>query len=293
MKPPIKLLQERDFGQKINTTFEFIGQNFKPLLTAMLYIAGPAAIIAGFFNGLYQSNVLNTAANATSVDASPLGSAFANVLTPMYFLTIIFIGIATVFASQTVYAYVLKYEEQDGATPAITPSVVWDIVKVNIIAYIGYTILLTLILIAAFVFLVIPAIYIGVVFSIIYMVMLRENLGLSQAMSRCFYLIRDKWWSTFGLVIIMAFIQGIINMVFQAPVLIVTILKALKIYEGDSDILMTISGIIGTLGSVLTSCIINLAIVFQYYNLVEKKDGTGILAAIDNIGKNDEVRGEE
>jgi hypothetical protein len=293
MKPPIRLLQERDFGQKINTAFEFIGQNFKPLLTAMLYIAGPAAIVAGFFNGLYQSNVLNDAAKSTVGDSNPFGNAFANVLTPTYFLTIVFIGIASVFASLSVYAYVLEYEEQGGSTPTITPSVVWETVRANIVTYLGYAILLAILVIISLVFLVVPAIYISVVFSIIYMVILRENLSLSSAMSRCFYLVKDKWWSTFGLILIMSFIQGIIGIIFQLPLTAVTLLKALKLFETDSTILITISGIISTLGSVLTSCIVNLAIVFQYYNLVEKKDGVGILSDIGNIGNNEIVRGEE
>jgi hypothetical protein len=293
MKPPIQLLQERDFGQKINTAFEFISQNFKPLLTAMLYIAGPAAIVAGIFNGMYQSNVMRDAANAGSVGGSPFGNSFSNILTPAYFITIAALGIASIFASQTVYAYVLKYEEQGGPTPTITPIAVWDIVKSNILTYLGYSIALFFIIVVAAICLVIPAIYVGVVFSIIYIVMLRENVGLSTAMSRCFYLMKDKWWSTFGLLLIMSFIQGIIGIIFQAPLTVVTVLKVLKLYEGDSTILTTIAGVIGTLGSVLTSCVLNLAIVFQYYNLVEKKDGVGILSAIDNIGKNEIVRGEE
>ncbi len=295
MKPPIQLLQERDFGQKINAAFEFLGQNFKPLLTAMLYIAGPAAIVAGFFNGLYQSNVMNLQ-KSTVPGSDPFAnmfSAFNQVLTPAYFLLIIFTVAASLLASLTVYSYVLKYEEQGGPTPTITPRDVWDVVRTNVLSYLGYSIVLLIIFIFTIVFLVIPAIYLGVVFSIIYMVMLRENISLSTAMSRCFYLIRDKWWSTFGLIIIMGIIQGIVGIIFQLPLTAVTILKALKLYEGDSTILTTIAGVIGTLGSTLTSCLLNLAVVFQYYNLVEKKDGVGILSAIQNIGQNQKIRGEE
>jgi hypothetical protein len=295
MKPPIKLLQERDFGQKINATFEFIGQDFKPLLTAMLYIAGPAAIVAGIFNGLYQSNILNKQLSvAPSTDfLANLSVAFSQAFTPVYLLLITFTVITSLLASLTVYAYVLKYEEQGSSTPTITPIDVWDTVKSNIMAYFGYTILLFVIIIVAAVLFVIPAIYISVVFSIIFVAMLRENINFQTAMSRCFYLIKDKWWSTFGLIVIMAIIQSIVGIVFQAPLFVVTILKTLKLYETNSEILITVSGIIGTLGQTLVSCLINLAVVFQYYNLVEKKDGVGILSAIDNIGKNEIVRGEE
>ena len=295
MKPPIQLLQERDFGQKINVAFEFLGQNFKPLLTAMLYIAGPAAIIAGFFNGLYQSNVMNLQ-QTTTPTTDPFANmfnAFNQAFTPTYLLLIIFTVAASLLASLTVYSYVLRYEEQGGATPTITPSDVWDIVKANVLRYLGYMFLLFVIFIFALVFFVIPAIYLGVVFSVIYIAMLRENISLGTAMSRCFYLVKDKWWSTFGLLIIMGIIQGIIGIIFQLPLTAVTVLKALKLYESNSTILTTIAGVIGTLGSTLISCLLNLAIVFQYYNLVEKKDGVGILSAIQNIGQNQKIRGEE
>ncbi len=291
MKPPIQLLQERDFGQKINTTFEFIGQNLKPLLTAILYIAGPAAIIAGIYGGLYQSNVLNLGPKLDS--SSPFNGALDQVFTPTYFLLGLFSVVASLLASLTVYAYVLKYEDQGGPTPTITPTDIWDIVKANILSYSGYTLLLFILIIIGLLLLVIPGIYFAVIWSIIFMVMLRENVSFGTAITRCSYLVKDKWWSTFGLIVIMGIVQSIVGIVFQTPTFILSILKALKIYDGDSQILIVISGIIATLGATLTSCLINLAVVFQYYNLVEKKDGVGMLSAIDNIGKNNTVRGEE
>ena len=150
----MQLLQERDFGQKVNAVFEFLKLNFVPLMTAMLYITGPAAIIAGMALGVYQSSMLSVlGVTETTSGGNPfLGNIFST-LTPAYFIYIFLFIIASIFASLTVYGYVLEYEERGGNVPSITPLDVWGRVKENILSYIGYSILLFIIVIFATCFL--------------------------------------------------------------------------------------------------------------------------------------------
>jgi hypothetical protein len=49
--------------------------------------------------------------------------------------------------------------------------------------------------------------------------------------------------------------------------------------------LTTISNIFSTVGGSLVRSLVLIAIVFQYYNLIERRDGASIINAIDNIGK--------
>lgn len=284
MKPPIKLLQERDFGQKVNVTFEFVIQNLKPLVVALLCIAGPAALLAGIFNGIYQSNIFSTSGKNGTQSALSAIAGLNNVFTIPYFLFIVFLLASSVVASLTVYSYILIYEEQGGNTPTIAPAQIWERVKGNLLKYLGFTVALIALLIVAAIFLVIPAIYLGVVFSLIFIVALRENLGFGDSMRRCFYLITDKWWSTFGLLIIVSIIQSIIGYVFQIPTGVFMLLKALKILDAGSTVVGAVAGVIGTVGQVVSSCLLNTAVVFQYYNLVERREGSGIVGAIEAIG---------
>ncbi|TAE36480.1 MAG: hypothetical protein EAZ70_11260 [Runella slithyformis] len=284
MKPSIKLLQERDFGQKVNVTFEFVIQNLKPLMVALLCIAGPAALVAGIFNGIYQSNMFSTLGQNNAGGALSAIAGLNNVFTIPYFLFIVFFLASSVVASLTVYSYILIYEEQGGNTPAIAPAQIWERVQGNLFKYLGFTIALLFLLVVAALFLIIPAIYLGVVFSLIYIVGLRENLGFGDSMRRCFYLITDKWWSTFGLVVVISIIQSIIGYVFQIPTGIFALLKAFQVLDAGSTVVGAIAGVIGTVGQVLSSCLLNTAVVFQYYNLVERREGSGIVGAIDAIG---------
>jgi hypothetical protein len=287
MKPPVVLSKERDFGLKINAVFDFLGQNFKPLMLSLLYIAGPMAIVAGIFSGVYQSNMLSV--NPLEPDPSNPFQAFERMFTLSYWLLIGVSIISGVFASLTVYSYVLVYEQR-GNKPTITPNEVWSIVKSNLLRCMGATFIIMVLLIISFFFVFIPCLYLAVVFSLVYMVMLKENLGFSAAVKRSFYLIQDKWWSTFGLILIVALIQGVIGYIFQVPMMVFVFMKALKVADIGSSVLISIAGVIGTVGQVLTSCLVNLAVVFQYYNLVERRDGTGMLDAIEALGTKETAR---
>lgn len=288
MKPPIVLLQQRDFGQKINATFEFVIQNFKPLMLALLYIAGPPALIGGFFMGSYQSNILGIQKEILSGNSSsdfPFSIIYE--MGGSILILTVFLGIASVAASLVVNAYMLEYEE---GNRNITPEIVWNRLKNYIGRGIGYSIVMVLFALAATLFFILPGIYVSVTLSLMYMVMMRENLDLGDTFRRCFYLIQDKWWSTFGLLIIVGIISGIIGYIFQIPTLIVTVTSFFKIGDGMNDIWMTIGGVISTVGSVLVRSLVLVAVVFQYYNLVERREGSGIISAIDNIGKTDNPR---
>lgn len=289
MKAPVILLQERDFGQKINATFQFVIDNFKPLMLALLYIAGPPALVGGFFMSAYQSSIIGIQQDALGGgDPSSSLSDIYSIVTNVLFL-VLFLGIAGLASTLVVNAYTLEYEE---GNRAITPEVVWNRMKNYILKSVGYAIVMFLVVLVASLFFILPGIYVGVVLSLMYMVMMRENLDLGDTFRRCFYLIKDKWWSTFGLLLIVGIISGIIGYIFQIPtmaLMISTLLQG-KGATPPNEIWNIISGVIATVGSILVRSLVIVAINFQYYNLVERHDGSGILTAIDDLGKTETSR---
>ena len=62
MEQKIEMRKMRDFSAKINATFEFLRQNFKPLFKAIAYIAGPAILAQGVVYGYYNRSVINLTA---------------------------------------------------------------------------------------------------------------------------------------------------------------------------------------------------------------------------------------
>lgn len=289
MKPSIVLLQQRDFGQKINATFDFIAQNFRPLMLALLYIAGPPALIGGFFMNSYESNVLGIQKIILGGNDSGDGLALSSVYEalPTLLIMTVFLGIANVMSTLAVNAYMLEYEE---GNRDITPEIIWNRLKSYIGRGIGYSIVMLICSLLATILLVLPGIYVAVALSFIYIILMRENLDLGATFQRSFYLIQGKWWSTFGLLLIVGIIAGIIGAVFQIPAAVGKLTSFFKIGDGMNDIWLTINGVVVTVGSVLVRSLVLVAIVFQYYNLVERRDGSGIINSINNIGKNDSPR---
>ncbi|MFN4146190.1 MAG: hypothetical protein ACK4GN_10235 [Runella sp.] len=291
MKPPIVLLQERDFGQKINATFEFVVQHFKPLMKVLLYLAGPPALIGGFFMGAYQSNILGITQNIGQSGSEGRFDSVSSIYSmgiSVVFL-VVFLGIANLVSALAVNAYMLEYEE---GNRQITPETVWKRMKGYIGSGIGYSIVAFVLMFLGIIFFIIPGIYIGVAFSLMYIIMMRENLGLGDTLRRCFTLINDKWWSTFGLLIIMGLIAGIVAYIFQIPSTVMMFLSVLKVDGGIGTVLNSITGVIATVGSTLTRSLVLVAIVFQYYNLLERRDGVGIRKAIENIGNTETPRAD-
>ena len=285
MKPPIILLQQRDFGQKINATFDFVVQNFKPLAISLLYIAGPLSLVGGFFMGSYQSGILEMQKSVLESGSSSFDGIYQMVGT--VFLLSFFLILANIISSLVIGAYFLEYE---AGNRNITPEIVWNRLK----GYIGKALIFNFVMgiavVAGIIFFLLPGIYLGVTLSLMTMILMRENLDLGDTFRRCFYLIKDKWWSTFGLLFVMGIVSSIIGYAFQIPTLILTIMSSLQVKLANTEVLMTISGVIGTVGGGLVRSLVLIAIVFQYYNLVERREGSGILDAIDNIGKTDTPR---
>ena len=94
---------------------------------------------------------------------------------------------------------------------------VWIKVKDNVGKTIFFSIGYTIITLLATVLLIIPGIYVSVALMIIYIVGLNEDKGFFDSMSRSFYLVKNKWWFTFGLLIVLSLIQGFLGLLFQVP----------------------------------------------------------------------------
>jgi hypothetical protein len=139
--------------------------------------------------------------------------------------------------------------------------------------------------------LVLPGIYLLIVFSLIPPIMVIEKMGFSDALSRAFKLITEKWWSTCGLIFIMSIIVWFMSLIFSIPQGIFSFLTTL--HGTDSSIQtpvwqeagMIISSIIYSAGAGLLQSLVYLSLAFQLYNLIERKEAKGLMSKLENFGK--------
>src|SRR3546814_336911 len=109
----INLREERDFGRKISDTFLFLQQNFGPLFKSLLYYAGPVALVAGVFMGLYQSNFMGlNPESLASANDNPFQFLAQNVFNLNYIITLMLAGLGRVVVVGVTLAFLTAYLER-------------------------------------------------------------------------------------------------------------------------------------------------------------------------------------
>ncbi|HQI42142.1 MAG: hypothetical protein B6D44_01760 [Ignavibacteriales bacterium UTCHB2] len=295
----IEFQRYRDFGQIINSTFEFIRQNFLPLLKSLIFITGPFLLITGLLLGFYQKSIF-TLFQITSLSQTGL----------IILLLIVSIFLTMQMLLSTVYSFILIYLSKEDYTQ-ISIEEVWDGVKQIFFKILGLTLALIFLIAAAFFILVlfigltanatqnpflgmliflllfIPILFFIVKLSFVYIVALYERTGFWESIQRSFYLIRNKWWFTFGLIFVLGVIQGLMGVIFQIPQYIITFATMFNSLDGSgvsgvTEILIMITSVISAFQYLLSSITI-IALAFLYFSLVELKEAKGLMEKIESI----------
>ncbi len=301
VKPKTELRKVRYFGDLISDALTFIKQEFKPLTKSYILIAGIAillfAVLFGLTLGKFYGGIFDT---ATKGGADVL-SNYDNFSIPIL-VTMFIVAIFTSAAIMTVpNVYMKLYMQKQNQSPAFNE--VWE----GTVKYIGKVLVfhvlfgLCLALVAGMLIaggmlvspivgavlialLLIPLIYIGICMTIASQVIIfEEETSFIKIWQRCFYLVKDNFWSSFLVYvlssIIISFASGAIGLITGA-------------LFGGAMYLTTkeIGSSIGTLYSIfylftyIFYVYFVITVSLNYFSLVEKKEGTGLLQRIQNIG---------
>ena len=294
----IEFKRYRDFGQIINATFEFIKQNFGPLLKSLVFIVGPFLLITGIISGFYQKNVFsfNNLASLSSIGVS------------MFFLIISAFFTVQMMLS-TVYSFVQIYLERTEFIPVHIEEV-WEGVKKNFLKILGMTFSLGLMGIIAlilfgvitvvtinsgnpflvfFIFILfsIPVVFFLIKITLVYIISIYEGKGVIESIQRSFYLTKNRWWFTLGLMLVLSLIQGFMGFIFQLPEYIVMLVSMFNSMDGSTvdgvtEVIILATSIISTV-QYLMYAISFIAVAFYYFSLVEQKEAKGLLEKIESI----------
>ena len=289
---PIVIRKTRDFGEKLNATIEFIRANFKGLFRSIIFIGGPLMLVTSVLMGFYQNNVM-WLGTRTSESIGPSSEVFMDVIGVSIF-AMLFSVLTVALVITIINEYIIIYLEKQSSD--IEPSEVWQRVKKDylmiLISSIGYSVLVLI----GTVFFVFPGIYLFVTLSLIYIVQITERKGFFSAMSRCISIINGKWWSTFGINLVCWFIWGVLIYALLIPYYIVTFAAlfhnisetgnatAFDEPSAVTKVLTIFFSAIYMMGSYIVMTIPVIGIAFQYFNLVERKESTGLMQKIDSFG---------
>ncbi len=284
----IKLYKIRSFSEKLNATIEFIRQNFKPLGKAIIYIIGPLAILTGLLMAQYFSFIFeNIQADDFENFQNPFGAVFNSSYFGFIFLSMVSAALNISIVLNYMRLYQEKYPEE------ITVTEILNISWRDILPLIGLFVLIGFLLVFGFVIFIIPGIYLMIVLSLASTILIFERKGILEAIGRSFKLIKGKWWSTFGLIVVTYFIMQAVAMIFIIPFYVFYFLGVFTMVEESGitaevsstwfQIGMTLSIMFMLLGSFITQCIPVIAINFQYFSLVERQESVGLMSDIEQL----------
>jgi hypothetical protein len=290
---PADFWQQRDFGKKISATFEFMGAHWRPLGQVLLYLVVPMALVQGILNAVLQSQVLG-AFRQTFYDHSTGGGYLSNRMamytaalqSPLYLLNNVLATALHTVLVLSVYGYVLRCVYPTEAGGPVTVADVWEVVKRQFVGTFFSLYGVWFVIALSFLVLLVPGIYMSVVLSLFFVVRVLEDSGFGTTINRCVSLIRGKWWSTFGLLVVMLLI---IYFMFASVGIVAALFggfRSLLLRPGSpsSSFLVVISAFSGLLTLLLYPPVL-LAIAFQYFNLVELKEGVGLRLLVDKLGQ--------
>ncbi len=310
------LRKERNFGQKIEATFEFIRVCAKPLFKSLLFFAGPFALVGSFLvTGLFQRVLFLGSQAGTGVDQST-AEMFSLGLSIMGLSVIMIFAMAMVFTviNGTMHAY------DHFGDAKFTHNDVWKVVKkrywqlfatlflFGIIFFVLYMIfaLFTVMISAILPLLMIPIIYLfmGFFFIVVSMTMggqVFEKKSLGKALSRTFILLKNNWWRSLGLLIILLLIYNVVVVVFALPFYINTFMFVFNSAEAGVleepsllyKALNYIFGIILMLGSSMTYSLPIIGMNLQFYHLVEIRDAKSLMDRLEDFGNVEEESSDE
>ena len=267
----------REFSEILEDVFHFVKQEIQPLGYLLLNYAGPfillAAIAASYFQG--QSNSEIDPNQGFYIMLQQMNSK------PSYWVTNILSIIANTILAGTVYGYIKHYIEKGKNN--FDNEEVLNFIKENFVLILITNLVVGLATMAGALLFIIGAVYIGVSLSLTVVSRIFENKDLNEGFVRSFTLTREKWWFTFGIIIIVYAVIYLSSILLMSPATIYSefINKTVTSEQGTS-ILFLILSTLGNFASSLLSGLLQITIAILYFSLIEEKESPGLN---DRIGR--------
>jgi len=287
MQETIDFRKKRDFGEIFNATTMFIKQEFNVLGKAFLYYVLPITILIGIMSAFNQAALMNSLQPNVG---NGLGFRVGSMIGRYFFTYVILIIQQTVLVS-FIYGYIKIYMEEGSGnfTAREVSQKMTSSLGRMFLAFLAVFI----ICMVGTIMCVIPGIYLAISLSVIFGIIMFEELPFGEAFSRSFDLTKNQWWSTFLVVFVSLILSGLITYVLAIPLTIFGFAAGMHSLHNPETFMLHMSPFImvytcfmSIVGSAIY-IIPHLIIAFQYFNLVEMKERPSLMNKIDQITGDD------
>ncbi len=197
------------------------------------------------------------------------------------YFVVLALSLVTYTVIQTTVAAYLSLSDETGASPSVTE--VWNRAVPSFLPVFLTGILAFLMVMIGLIFCLLPGIYLAIVLLPFPFVIVNERVSVIDAISRCFALVKDNFWMSFG-VYLVAYLIVIVSA--GAVGLVVSFIGGILSYFSTRQVDTTIGVVTSILNIIqyLFYLVLFIAIGMNYYNLVERKEATGLSRRIDSFG---------
>lgn len=274
-QPYLELRTRRELGTILSDSFTLIRINKIPLWNVLLKTSGGYFLLSVLLSGLYQY------AYTESWMTTDL----------LFFIVVFFLmmlGSTLFFASvaATIYAFMENYIDTKGIVQE-------EIIIQKGRANTGQLVLLSIIsyalLFFGFLFFFIPGFYFMVPVGLIFPIFCFRRLGKIDSIRAAFKLSSGYWWVTFGTMLVIFIVIGVISFVFQLPSAVYLGTKTFfSVADGNGDLsgdfIHLLLATLSSAASNLISIVMVIAFGLVYFDLDEEKNRTGIMAKLEDLG---------
>ena len=306
----INLYASRSIGETLSATFDFVTQNFVPLIKFLSAFLLPVSALMGLS---YQSMFSSFAHIDNLNDETELILSVVMSYLPVLLLCLI----GALLTVAVTYTLMQKYQQRDNLLKGLTLSEIKPLLKHNLWRVFKMLLLLTLIGIVAFVVLVLVATMIMSIGSkfeaflfLLYMAMLAIALPLGLVLPMCVFepelslfscvkkalrLGFKTWGTLFVVMLVITMLVQIVSFILMIPFLFTTMTT--MFFEIDStqyaslaytssawfSVLTFASSLLFCFGLLLMSALSFVAFAFCYGRAADKVEGVSVRNAVQNF----------
>ncbi|MFT6065582.1 MAG: hypothetical protein ACJAQX_001454 [Polaribacter sp.] len=210
----IDFKHKRDLGAMLSDTFQFLNAEWKPFFGSILKISIIPILIAIctlVYSTMSSVSFLGDFDQVTDYDIVNLN--FSDLILP---ISIAIISYLTALASITVAAlsYIKSYTAHKGF---VNYQEIQNLTKEKFWPYVGLFIIVGIIVFFGMLFCILPGIYFGVVLSLSFCLVIFQNKGVFDAISDSFGFIKEHWWETFGILIVVQLLIAVASFLLDLP----------------------------------------------------------------------------
>lgn len=284
----INFKKKRDLGAILSDSFQFLNTEWKPFFGTILKISIIPiliAICAVVYYTMSSVSFLGDLSQITNYDVFNLN--FSDLLLPILAFILSYV-IAYALMTVAALAYIKSYITHKGH---VNYQEIQNLTKEKFWPYVGLFILVGLIILAGTIFCFLPGIYFWVVLSLSFCLVIFQNKGVFDAINDSFTVIKEHWWETFGILIVVQLIVGVLGFIADLPasfyqtVDIASILQdqdSTDLLDAFTDPIYLLLIAFSYFVKFILFIVSTVATVFIYYDIKEQKNPSSDI--IDEIG---------